>query len=367
LDVIMLMAPPFSVATSSGVKPITTGALATVTSTTGAPVIIRNKQFLANPDANLSSYKDWQLVDNNVPNGANRVWVSNGHVSPVFYVTTTVGGVVQVFRRATGETAWTQLQGIGAAVLPGNADYGPLYVDPYDPSHIFVLTADGIRVPVIAPGTVLGATTPFVRDLELSAVVTNSGQYPLSVAFAGGNRRDVVWASQAGFFPKAVAGQLAFSPSARGATLVAAPLTGLFFQAGWLEHWQSLTPALPTPHTMVSTATMADDFYAYVGFEGRGVGRVANYRQAKLACYYSLAPVSGGTADDVAQLLKSPLEVIAGVPVSVSVVRNGVATTLSVTTSALGVVSVPAATSAVVRIEFAGNDDIAPCETTVRR
>lgn len=365
LDVVMLVPTPLFSLQNGKVVPVNGGPLAGVTSATGGPLLIRNRQYLAHPDVSQSQFQDWELVANDVPAGAQAIWVANGHVNPVYYVYTMDGaGTVSVFRRNPGQGGWFQLQGIGAPVLNPGTVYGPLYVNPYDADHIFVLAADGIRIPTLTRGSEIGAFTPFEVDTVLTALLTNSGEYPMSLAFNGGNGGNVVNFSQAVVFPKAVLAQMAFNPYDTQAVVAASPVTGLYYQAKKYGGWRTLTPFLPTPYTMTSTVGM-DSQTIYVGTEGRGVWRFLVYDNAKLGCYYDQSQSTG--PDEIARLTSASTLPIGGVNVSVIVVRDGIETTTSVKTGLLGQIIVPNAAGSIVNLSYPGDDNIGPCETSLSR
>ena len=365
LDAVMLAPWPLMSQRNGLVQNIVVGPLAGVQSLTGGPLLIRDRKFLASPDANQSQYQDWELVSNTVPLGAKGVWVANGHANPVFYVYTNLNGTVSVFRRDGGQTAWTQLSGIGAPVLDLGTVYGPLYVDPYDADHILILAADGIRIPDITPGSSIGGNTPFEVDSVLTALLTNSGEFPMSLAFGGGVDSDVVAVSQAGVFPKAVLAQVAFQPAGSShAIAVASPMTGLFYQSDRFRAWQTLSPYLPRPFTMPSSVGQ-DSLAIYLGMEGRGVWRFLNQENAKLGCFYDRTSPAG--PDELARLRSATTLPLGGEKLTVNLIKDGVESLQSVTTGLLGGIVVPGATGVVIQLRYSGNDDVGPCETTFAR
>ncbi len=102
-------------------------------------------------DANMA-----QAVGPQLPAGVGRdVWgaiiaqASGGHANPVFYVgtrtDTSAGSAGQVFRLNGTKTAWNM-------IVPNNTLATPVksalqwFVDPYEPTTIYVLDQDGVKV-----------------------------------------------------------------------------------------------------------------------------------------------------------------------------------------------------------------------------
>ncbi len=364
LDVVMLVSAPIQRKDGGQVVPISSGPLAQVVSITGGPLLIRNRQYLKHPDLSGSQYDDWELVSNKVPAGANRLWVANGHGSPVYYVSAIdAAGVVSIYRKQASYD-WTKLNQIGAKVLNIYSTNGPLYVNPYNPDHIFIITEDGIRIPNKNVGAEVGAQTPFEVDNVLTALLTNSGEFPLTLSFGGGNGKDIIHASQADSFPKPILGDVGFNRSESNervfAAVVASPVTGVFYQEGINRAWKSLTPYLPKPFTMPSCVGM-DASYVYVGTEGRGIFRLGFCKNAKLASYFDRSNPRGD--DDVAHLLSAASLPIVGAKVRVARVLNGIASLSTETTGSFGEINMTSADGDVIRLYFDGDDDYAPCET----
>ncbi len=361
LDVVMLLPVPVTTLQSGAVIPVRSGPLARVTSATGAPVLVRNRRWLANPDVNRSQYAGWELVANDLPAGVTALWVSGGHASTVYYVAAVgLSGATSIWRHDTGQVGWTRLYGIGAAVQPVGAMFGPLHVNPYDPNHLFVSTFDGVRV---TSGTPVGAQTAFTRDDVLTALVTESGRYDVSLVFNGGNCLGVIGCSQAGAFPKRALGKVAFLRGAGHSVVVAAPVAGVFFASDDQRRWISLAQYLPRPYTMVSDAAW-DGETAFVAFEGRGVFRFVAPDGGQTACWFERAPPTSGA---VAKLDRADGVAAAGLNVQVWVSDNGVETAQQATTDQSGSFDVPGSTGKVLHLRFAGSDDVSSCETSFRQ
>lgn len=361
LDVVMIVQPPLLVLKNGVTTAITSGPLARVRNSLGGPILIRNRKFLANPDVNTSQWAGWKLVADDVPLGTMSVWVSNGHLNPWFYVVAVQNGTMMVFRRAPGQSGWTQLNGIGANVLNTGAVFGPIYVDPFDPNHVFVLAADGVRVS--PPNQTVDGNTAFQLDTPLTQLVTRSGMYPLGLAFRGCNGNGVVACSQAGAFPKSVVGEIGFHAFNPHEVAVVSPVAGVFYAVDDKREWLAYGAHLPSPFTMPSAVGM-DRSNVVVGFEGRGVWRFVFSGAAEYACYYERLAQGG---DQVAKLHRSSGAVVPGVPVDTVTVRDGVETALRVTTDGSGTITVPGSPGAVVHLRFGGNQDLAVCETSLQR
>src|SRR5258707_12915552 len=50
--------------------------------------LIRNTNFSAAPNGPAISFSGWQIVNDNIPTGARRLWLSGGHAAtPIFFFT----------------------------------------------------------------------------------------------------------------------------------------------------------------------------------------------------------------------------------------------------------------------------------------
>jgi hypothetical protein len=299
-------------------------------------------------------------VASDVPPGAVALSVSGGHNATVYYVVCVNNGIVTIHRHDQGQQGWVRLDGIGAAVQQPNAMYGPLHVNPFDPNHVFVLTADGVRV---TRGALVQAQTVFDRDATLTQLLTESGTYATDLVFAGCNGDRVVGCSQAGAFPKQIISNMAFRRGPQPSVIVGSPVAGLFYAVDETRQWLSLGSSLPTPFTMISDVAY-DGVTAYASFEGRGVWRFVSPEGAPPACWF--APGQQNT-DKVAVLTRTDGLSAANLSVQAIVSKDGAETVQQITTDNAGAITVPNAVGKVVHLRFAGNEDVAPCGASVRR
>jgi hypothetical protein len=148
----------------------------------GGAVILRNVNFAADPNIQAVSAKGnssggfpiWQVFDNQVPAGTLRIFASGGAVHPVLFAYTSAG---QLFRRLNG--SWEALD-VGAS-LPSvwRGNEGPVFVNPYDPHHLFVVTTKDVRV----SRSGVGDTLIFAPDESLMQLLTASGKYSWNGSF----------------------------------------------------------------------------------------------------------------------------------------------------------------------------------------
>jgi hypothetical protein len=144
--------------------------------------------------------------------------------------------------------------------------YGPVFVNPYNPDHIFVLTSSGVRV-----STNGGAS--FQPDTELTNLITNNGEFPLIGAFPGGAGSAVRIASRAVAF--GTLADMAFCRNNLNLVVAGSPFTGVFFRSE-TGKWRDLTGQLPKPFSPVSSVQIDCDSI-YVATEGGGVTRITGF------------------------------------------------------------------------------------------
>jgi len=227
----------------------------------GAPVLIRNTQFAASPDANSSQFQTWQIVGSDLPLNTRGFWVSGGHSNPVYYAYTineATGN--RLYRRNGSGTGWSLLSVTG--LLPGGW-HGPAFVNPYNPNRVFVLTSSGIKV-----STDGGAN--FQNDTALTALLTASGKFPLTGTFNGGNGNYVVAGNHG--VPMGTLSHMAFDRSQPSRMVAASPFTGVFYDNG-SGTWTDLTGLLPKPLAPVSAVGISGPSI-YAATQGRGLLRI---------------------------------------------------------------------------------------------
>ena len=147
-------------------------------SSNGAPVLIRNRNFDANPDINAANAKGkgWTLERSNLPNGTQGFTVSGDRTQPVYYV---FDGSTLFAER---NRSWTPV----LSNLVSSQTFGPGFANPYDARIVYALTSD--------QGVVVSTDggSRFASDAKLNALVgadaTNVNQiafnydHPASVA-----------------------------------------------------------------------------------------------------------------------------------------------------------------------------------------
>ena len=229
-------------------------------------VLIRNKAFASSPDAYLSKYAGWSIEREALPEGSTAFWVSGGHRSPTYFAY--ANGRLY---RSEG-SRWRILPNLSDGhpfeILPGN-QFGPVFVDPFDPKVVFVLAKDGVK------SSQDGGDT-FTNDLELTRLITENGKYPVTVGELTGNGRGVVLATRAN--SSATLAQVAFDREHPGFAAACSPFTGVMVTDGHGK-WKSLRKYLPSPLPPIVSIAIANDAI-YCASEGRGVFRIVNYREA---------------------------------------------------------------------------------------
>lgn len=229
----------------------------------GNPVLIRAKQFAANPDQNYSHFQNWQIEANDLPMGTRGFWVSGGHANPVYYLSAPGGQGLTLYKRQAAGAGWLPLIG---GMLDGST-YGPAFINPFNPTRIFVLTGTGVKASKDG-----GAS--FQDQPNLTALLTGAGKFPITGTFTA-NGVGVVHASQA--FPLGTLSHMAFNRGNPLEIVAASPFTGVFYSGDDGASWTDLAKYLPTPRTSVS-AVGIDCQAIYVATEGRSVVRLLGYR-----------------------------------------------------------------------------------------
>lgn len=264
LDSVMLITPPLQFRDSTDTLTPVPGMLGQA----GRQVLIRNRQFAANPDIDLlyqgayPSGQQWQCEADALPTGTRGFFVSGGHASPTYYVYASDVSGLGLYKQSgsgCGGSSWTRLNVSG--LLDGST-FGPVFLSPWDPDRLFVLTSSGIK-------TSTDGGTTFSNDVILTSLLTELGEYPLTGSFGGGNSLGVFLASQAK--PMGTLSHVFFDRHRAHAVVAASPFTGVFFSPGD-GTWDDLSANLPRPFTPVSGVGI-DGQAVYVGFEGRSVVR----------------------------------------------------------------------------------------------
>jgi hypothetical protein len=154
-------------------------------------------------------------------------------------------------------------------MVDGSETYGPVFVNPYDPSQVYVLTETGVRFSD-------NGGLEFDPEPTLTNLISGNNKYPISSVCSGGNSDNVRVATRA-----VALGALAdmdFRRDDPRMAVAVSPFTGVFFKDK-NGKWHDLTSFLPTPLSSVSSARISCDAI-YVGTEGGGITRIANYENA---------------------------------------------------------------------------------------
>ena len=247
--------------------------------------IIRNPAFAANPDINASMGVGWSIEFDNLPAGAMAFWTSGGHVDPTYYLLCNgLSGSLAtgiLYKRTKSDSSWRQLTDPGnVAIIPyaaGQVQHGPVFVNPYDPTVIYVSCRDGIYSSVYttaARGKTKGGLT-FTKDVELTNLVSGSGKYPIDNTFPGGNGVYVRHSNQSNLNAMYPVSWVAFNRFKPEQIVASSPFTGVFFKDG-TKKWRDLSDVLPKPFTPVSSVNINNQGI-YVTTEGRGIFLITNY------------------------------------------------------------------------------------------
>jgi hypothetical protein len=360
LDTVMLVDLPLQTLQEGKLIPVS-GPLKNVSSTTKGPVLIRTRAFASDPDANHSHFANWFLESNTVPWGTKRVWVSNGHFEPIYYIyRLDSSGNAAVYTQLTRSQAWNDLGPLlnsAQVVNVNDATFGPAYVNPWDASHLFLLTQKGVQI------TTSGARGIFEIDPVLTALVTESGKYALSGSFAAQN--DNGMPNSIASSSMATLSSVGFNRENPHEVVVSSPFTGVFYASDTKRLWRSLTPYLPHPVAPVSSVSIDKDTI-YVSTEGRGVFRIALYNDIPLATYF-VRPNAFLHPDVITQLMRSDGVPVANVPVDLIILDINQELHLGATTDSNGRIVMKAVKPTwVIHFKFAGNKDAAPAQASFK-
>jgi hypothetical protein len=331
----------------------------------GPPTVIRNRSWSASPD--FGTGDGWEIMANDLPAGANTVFVSMGHQSPHLYVQSTESGGEVLYQRRRNplvrgwEPIFSGIIGRASCAYGLYGWYVPVYVNPYDDQRMLVLTSSGIQT---------RSSGSFAPDPVLTALLTDSGTYPLTDAFCGANtglENAVAFPLVARMLGTPTLGRSAFLAS--GARVVSSPFTGTFYDRGD-GIWRSVNYLLPKPATPTFAAGL-DARSAYIALAGRGIVQVDRPNEAKIATYIlplrGFKPALGGGQFIFGELHGAEGSVLAGRHVNIRItapdgtVKSDAAT--YPTDSDGRVLGLFVFAGDMVHLSFPGDDDYAPAET----
>jgi hypothetical protein len=244
----------------------------TVTGTLGMapaqnPVLIRNKTFARNPSTAIQNIAGWEVFFNDIPAGTMGFWVSGGHQTPTVFVLKSESGGSRIYKKKAGESTWQPLPATPTPII-GLAQFGPVFVNPYNPDIVYVSCTDGVYY-------YEKTADHFTRDDVLTNLVSGNGMYPVNGIFGGGKggvSEYTILANRCNAMGPV--SSMAFNPEDPGQIACSSPFTGVFFKDG-NKPWKDLSYMLPKPYTSVSSLAMTPNGI-YIATEGRGVFMIKN-------------------------------------------------------------------------------------------
>lgn len=334
LDTVILAMRPLTAFQSGDVLPVP-GPLGTGTGL----VLARTASYAAAPAVNAHRFDPaagWiDATGVAAPPNTVEFWVTGGHAAPTYYAL----AEGTLWRIKTGESAWR--------VTNAGSDVRAVFVNPYDPNHLFVVGWDTIKVSVDG-----GAT--FQNDPTLTTLVTGGGAYPVTDVFNGLNERFTPYISRANLM--ASVNSVAFQPGTHGVA-VAAPYTGVYVADDDRRLWRRVDGWFPRgPRAPVSTVAIDLDTL-YVATEGRGLWAYRGFNASPWATELTpVEPTGVALTTNGTPLADRTLEARIASPAAFDQI-------LQLATDARGVAALPdlpVGTRLLVR--FAGDDDHAPTE-----
>lgn len=348
LDAVSLVIPPIKFVGPPGQRQPVNGLLGNFNPNSGGAILLRTNKFAANPGVNIENYcrpdSPWypEVVFKLPPNTI-RVWPSGGHSRPVYYVydNTNIYKITCSTQRSrntncgdvtknaaswgscpAGAEQTTPLD-VGGIPLrmsaPDSPPSGPVFVDPYDPNHVYVATSDnGVTV------SIDGGDTPFKPDPVLTALLTDSGHFPLLPQDKGRTYLNEVSFDR----------DDSFGRNRSHSVVASSPFTGAFWAADDNRFWVALSPALSHPAVSVTDVAI-DSASIYIGTEGRGIISVSGYQNGPIASFFDRTFSGGGITGT--KLKRSDGKVLATASVSILVTHlDGTQTGQNVTTEGDG-------------------------------
>jgi FG-GAP-like repeat len=230
------------------------------------PVLIRNKEFARHPSTISSNAAGWSLVFSDLPPDTKGFWVSGGHTDPTFFIIHVVSGARVISKKKLSGSVWTRMPD-PPSPISDLANFGPLFVNPYDPTMIYAVCANGIYV-------FNAATNRFILDAELTNLVTDAGKYRTDATFGGGQGlpNSIIGTRAVGMCPLS---SMAFNRSTPNKIVCSSPFTGVFYK-NVSQPWKSLSYLLPRPYTPISSVTISND-NIFIATEGRGLLMIGNF------------------------------------------------------------------------------------------
>ncbi|GAC1350082.1 MAG: hypothetical protein NVSMB27_29230 [Ktedonobacteraceae bacterium] len=201
-------------------------------SSNGAPMLIRNKNFDADPNMQRSKGSGWAVEVASFPAGALGFYVTGNRTKPIYYSFT------QNTLSSFDGSQWNLV----ATNLVSSATFGPAFINPWDKNVLYILTNNGIQVST-------NGGMNFTPEATLTSLVAGAGKFPMStvsqIAFNYDNPSEQVCGAQ----------------------------SGVFYSTG-NGTWTDLTALLPLPLTPVM-AVGIDNEGVYVATDGRSLLRIS--------------------------------------------------------------------------------------------
>jgi hypothetical protein len=386
LDLVMLVSLPLVDAKGNAIADPPGG-----TGTGARTALIRNTNYEASPNGPTSKFAGWQIVNDALPAGTTRFWLSGGHTNTQYFLLTDQSNSdcpnglqhlayapPPLTRKAAPK--WYCLVKNLAADSVGDADVhhqrGPAFVDPFNPAIIFVTTGSDIEMSE-------NGGTDFCKLPVLTSLVTESGRYGIHGEYAPNavfNALDSRFHGYALSIPSQISFDRADPNGASDSILVTSPYTGVYLgraapgrfsvesrstPVNCAEEWKDVSPALPAPRGYVSSSVVnAGD--AVISTEGRGILGIGHAGLAQLASYFE-TNASAAHASAIATLRSGTGSAVPWGLVLVTATNAQLgATTLSqspVRVDGSGGLIVPSLPpgSYVIDLKFVGDGTIAPC------
>jgi hypothetical protein len=206
------------------------------------------------------SAKGWVPVFDDLPGNTQAFWVSGGHSNPAFFVLSGESGSLILQERKLSDGSWTTLPTPPSITDPGH-QFGPVFVNPYDSTDIYVVCASGIY-------HFNASQHQFMIDQMLTNLVSGNGKYNLAKPFSGGNDSLVITATHANLMSPM--SSMSFNQNIPREIVASSPFTGVFTKTG-TGVWIDLSGLLPKPFTPVSSVWITNNLTIYVATEGRGL------------------------------------------------------------------------------------------------
>lgn len=344
LDVVLLIANPATTFPS-------------VSNPGGGPVLLRNGQFAKAPQL-VTGNTAWRVERNDLPAFTRRIWVSGGHASPTYYAYEEGKTSGPAIYRAKPGGPWLVVN-TGRLLASWGGENGPLYLNPYDPTKFYLVTAEGVK----RSRGEIGGVLQIEPELALTQLARGSGMYPITGDFSGGPGVSLPRMLTARSRSFGTLSQVSFDPRGGPGVLAASAFAGAFYAADG-RNWRSLTPALPHPLPHVSDVSI-DLEGVTVSTEGRGLLRVTNHTSARLATFFRL-----GTDGRMASLHAVELPLIGrSVGVEVTTREGKTLFAQQSMTDQLGRLVFPGVALAegsqvVVHLHYGGEETYAPSQTS---